>query len=88
MSVLLTAAEAAALLSVPKSWVLAEARVNRIPHVKIGRYVRFRRDSLIAWVDARERGPSRRDRRTTAASAVGVDPRPRTHGDSAPGDTA
>ena len=32
MSGLLTAAEAAALLSVPKSWVLAEARANRIPH--------------------------------------------------------
>lgn len=69
MSALLTAAEAAALLSVPKSWVLAEARANRIPHVRIGRYVRFRRDSLIAWVDARERGPVRRDRRSTAASA-------------------
>jgi excisionase family DNA binding protein len=69
MSTLLTAAEAAALLSVPKSWVLAEARADRLPHVKIGRYVRFRHDSLIAWVEARERGPVRKKQRSTAASA-------------------
>lgn len=38
---LLDAKEAGALLNVPASWVLAEARADRIPHVRLGRYVRF-----------------------------------------------
>ena len=38
---LLNAERAAALLSVPATWVLAEARANRVPHVRLGRYVRF-----------------------------------------------
>lgn len=56
---LLDATEAARLLSVPASWVLAEARVNRIPHVRLGRYVRFSADELEAWWRARMRGPWR-----------------------------
>lgn len=56
---LLDAAEAGRLLSVPASWVLAEARANRIPHVRLGRYVRFSADELEAWWRARMRGPWR-----------------------------
>jgi hypothetical protein len=62
---LLDAAEAAALLGLfnasgkpLKSWVLAEARADRIPHVRLGRYVRFDPDELIAWWKAQRRGPS------------------------------
>src|SRR4051794_19223463 len=33
---LLDARGAGALLNVPPSWVLAEARANRIPHVRLG----------------------------------------------------
>jgi excisionase family DNA binding protein len=54
---LLDATEAARLLSVPASWVLAEARANRIPHVRLGRYVRFSADDLEEWWRARMRGP-------------------------------
>ncbi len=50
---LLDAAGAAELLSVPKSWCLAEARAERIPHVRLGRYVRFDRAELLTWA----RGP-------------------------------
>lgn len=46
---LIDAAGAAQLLGVPKSWVLAEARAGRIPHVRLGRYVRFEPDELAAW---------------------------------------
>jgi len=53
---LLTAAEVAELLKVPKSWPLEQARADLIPHVRIGRYVRFRRDAVLAWVDGPERG--------------------------------
>lgn len=54
---LLTADEAAALLSVPTSWIYAEARAGRLPHVRLGRYRRFRREALEAWIVERERGP-------------------------------
>jgi excisionase family DNA binding protein len=58
---LLDAKGAAVLLAVPKSWVLAEARAERIPHVRLGRYVRFDREELLAWVDgSRSYGPRKR----------------------------
>ena len=57
---LLDAGGAAELLSVPPSWVLSEARADRIPHVRLGRYVRFERDELVAWWRARAQGPTRR----------------------------
>jgi excisionase family DNA binding protein len=57
---LLDAREAAAVLNVPSSWIAAEARAGRIPHVRLGRYVRFDRDELIAWCEGRVRGPRRR----------------------------
>jgi hypothetical protein len=62
---LLNGTEAAALLGLfnakgepLKSWVLAEARADRIPHVRLGRYVRFDHDDLLAWAQAQRRGPS------------------------------
>ena len=56
---LLDAAEAGRLLSVPMSWVLAEARADRIPHVRLGRYVRFSAEELEKWWRSRARGPHR-----------------------------
>ncbi len=57
MTGLIDAAQAADLLGVPKTWVLAEARADRIPHVRLGRYVRFDPDALEQWWQARSRGP-------------------------------
>lgn len=58
---LLDAAGVADLLGVPKTWVLAEARADRIPHVRLGRYVRFDPDELQDWWrTTRSRGPSRK----------------------------
>ena len=54
---LLNAEQAAALLSVPATWVLAEARARRIPHVRLGRYVRFDAQALERWWRDRARGP-------------------------------
>lgn len=48
---------AAAQLGVPSTWLLAEARANRVPHVRLGRYVRFSREQLAAWADEQVRGP-------------------------------
>jgi excisionase family DNA binding protein len=54
---LLNADQASELLNVPASWLLAEARANRVPHCRLGRYVRFSRDELLAWIDTRTTGP-------------------------------
>lgn len=55
---LLTAREAAELLAVPHTWVLAEARCGRLPHIRLGRYVRFQREALDAWLKKQARGPA------------------------------
>ena len=47
---LLTAAEVAELLSVPERWVREHTRSGSIPHVRLGRYVRYVRDDVLAWV--------------------------------------
>lgn len=46
---LIDASAAGALLGVPASWVLAEARAGRIPHIRLGRYVRFDPDEVLDW---------------------------------------
>ena len=53
---LLTADEVAALLRVTKAWIYAETRRNALPHVRLGRYIRFRRAAIEAWVISNERG--------------------------------
>jgi excisionase family DNA binding protein len=47
----LTVHEAAEMLRVPVSWLYERTRTNSIPHVKLGKYLRFDRDELTAWVD-------------------------------------
>jgi excisionase family DNA binding protein len=47
---LLDAGELAAKLGVPKSWVYAETRAGRLPHVPLGRYRRYREDSVNEWL--------------------------------------
>jgi len=59
---LVDAAQAGGLLGVPKSWVLAQARADRIPHVRLGRYVRFEPVELERWWAGRRRGPVARGR--------------------------
>lgn len=54
---LVDAGTAAALLGVPASWVLSEARANRIPHVRLGKYVRFEPERLTEWWTDKEQRP-------------------------------
>ena len=54
---LLDAKGAAEVLNVPASWILAEARADRIPHIRLGRYVRFDAAELEAWSKAQQQGP-------------------------------
>ena len=53
---LLTAREVAELLSVPVSWVREHTRTNAIPHLRLGRYVRYDRASVLAWLADSQQG--------------------------------
>lgn len=64
---LLTAVEVAERLRVTKFWVYAEVRAGRLPHVRLGRYVRFRAGAIDSWIEEIERGGSARNGRGRAA---------------------
>ena len=53
---LLDAAAAARLLSVRPSWIYEAVRAGRLPHLKIGRHIRFLRSDLESWVLTRRVG--------------------------------
>jgi excisionase family DNA binding protein len=58
---LLTAQEVADYLTVPETWVRNETRADRIPHVKLGKYRRYRVEEVLAWLEeAEQRGGRRR----------------------------
>ena len=48
---LLTTKQVAAWLSMKENYVYAESAAGRMPSVQIGRYRRFRRSALEAWLD-------------------------------------
>jgi len=53
---LLTPQEVADLLGVPISWVYKRserAASNRLPHIKLGKYLRFERAALERWIEQR-----------------------------------
>jgi excisionase family DNA binding protein len=54
---LLDAKEASMLLGVPHTWLLAQARAGRIPHHRLGHYVRFDTGDLRRWLDETRAGP-------------------------------
>jgi predicted DNA-binding transcriptional regulator AlpA len=52
---LIDAAAVAAMLGVPETWVREHTRQRcpaeqRIPHVRLGKYVRFRDEEILAWI--------------------------------------
>jgi excisionase family DNA binding protein len=51
---LLTAEEVAELLRMSPAWVYAQTRGRRIPHIRLGRRVRYRCSALDAWIDGLE----------------------------------
>lgn len=51
---LLTADEVGDLLGVPTSWVYEQSRAGRIPTVTLGRYRRYRREAIEAWLEQLE----------------------------------
>jgi len=55
---LLAAGEVANLLAVPESWVREATRAQRLPHLKLGRYRRYQRTAIDAWLADQRAGPS------------------------------
>ena len=50
---LMTVAEVAEILNVPLSWVYERTRrrgTERIPHFKLGKYLRFSKGEVLQWV--------------------------------------
>jgi len=47
---LIDAKAASRLLGVPHTWLLAQARAGRIPHHRLGHYVRFNPQDLREWL--------------------------------------
>jgi excisionase family DNA binding protein len=54
---LLTAAEVADILALPESWVREATRAGRLPHLKLGRYRRYSRHAIEAWLEDQQAGP-------------------------------
>jgi len=51
---ILTVQEVAEILKVPVSWVYGRMRkrsLERLPGYRLGKYWRFRKDEILAWVD-------------------------------------
>ena len=51
---LLTVQDVAGFLRVHPSWVYERTRRHgrdRLPHVKVGKYLRFRREDVLGWLD-------------------------------------
>ena len=46
----------AAILGMTTDWIYREVRAGRLPHIRLGRYVRFRQESIDAWLDRCEHG--------------------------------
>jgi excisionase family DNA binding protein len=55
---LIDAKAAGELLGVPHTWLLAQARAGRIPHHRLGHYVRFNAHDLGRWLADTRSGPS------------------------------
>lgn len=47
---LMTAEEVAELLGMGVDWVYAQTRAKKIPHVRLGRFRRYRAASIRAWL--------------------------------------
>ena len=36
------------------AWVYAQTRNRKIPHLRLGRYIRYRREALVQWMEQLE----------------------------------
>jgi len=50
---LLSAAQVAEMFDVPETWVREQARFRKLPSVRLGHYVRFKREDMARFLEAR-----------------------------------
>lgn len=74
---LMDAHEVAALLGMGVDWVYRETRAGRVPHIRLGRYCRYRRGSIERWITELEaaRVAPRINRRGAAGTAPAMAPK-------------
>ena len=72
MTPLLTAEDVAERLGVSKDWVWAQARAGAIPHIRLGRYCRFRAEAIEAWIVELEASGNGSTRNASASSRASV----------------
>jgi excisionase family DNA binding protein len=65
---LLDATEVAEMLAVPVSWVREHTRSGAIPHLRLGRYVRYQRGDVVEWVESLTAGTGPKFRRYQPAA--------------------
>ena len=51
---LLDPRQVAEILNVPVSWVYSQAESGALPSLKVGKYRRFRRNEIEAWLDKKQ----------------------------------
>ena len=54
---LLTVQDLALRFNVPVSWAYSKAEAGELPHIKLGKYLRFRVRDIEAYLAAQQRGP-------------------------------
>ena len=64
---LLIAKEVAELLAVPESWVREATREGRLPSIALGRYRRYSRAEIEAWLTEQRRPARRLDSRRASS---------------------
>lgn len=77
MSRLLLAEEVAEMIGMTTDWIYAETRKDRIPHLRMGRYYRYRPEAIETWLVELERGilEGSKKRPSAAATARGMAPK-------------
>jgi excisionase family DNA binding protein len=64
---LLTVDDVAELTGMGRDWLYAQVRAGQIPHIRMGRYVRFREGAIDEWLTELER----RSKKPTRLRGVG-----------------
>jgi excisionase family DNA binding protein len=52
-----TAQEVADILNLPESWVREATRQGRLPHLRLGRYIRYHQEAITSWLESQAAGP-------------------------------
>lgn len=58
------------MLGVPKTWIYEQSRKGLIPTVELGRYRRFRREAIEAWIEEQEKQDRNSGGRSPSAPAA------------------